>query len=231
MRLNRVSTRSFSASISIHAPLTGCDFLLSASNSRGIVFQSTHPLRDATFNSTSTTFMSFISIHAPLTGCDTNKFIFGTLSVGFQSTHPLRDATIYLILEEVFKEISIHAPLTGCDLNSTKLMFQKERFQSTHPLRDATLRFRFRFCLSPYFNPRTPYGMRRLVYCLPALRVYFNPRTPYGMRRVQGYQAVVPLYLFQSTHPLRDATFHNFHTLPLTQISIHAPLTGCDLRC
>ena len=55
-----------------------------------------------------------------------------------------------------------------------------------------------------YFNPRIPYGMRRLDY-FPKLRVsYFNPRIPYGMRRahitVEG----------------------------LADISIHASRMGCD---
>ena len=34
--------------------------------------------------------------------------------------------------------------------------------------------------------------------------------------------------LFQSTHPLRGATSAAFYPLPVSGISIHAPLAGCD---
>ena len=55
----------------------------------------------------------------------------------------------------------------------------------------------------------------------------FNPRTPYGMRLGNGlYFALVKI--FQSTHPLRDATMAKMTLTEQAQISIHAPLTGCD---
>ena len=57
------------------------------------------------------------------------------------------------------------------------------------------------------FNPRTPYGMRLFMNasCLSFVS-NFNPRTPYGMRLVC-----------------------NKADITLTIISIHAPLTGCDV--
>ena len=80
--------------ISIHAPLTGCDVKNYLLCEWGTIFQSTHPLRDATivkdwtqqrsknFNPRTPYGMRqeqieqikksiIISIHAPLTGCDT----------------------------------------------------------------------------------------------------------------------------------------------------------------
>ncbi len=78
--------------------------------------------------------------------------------------------------------ISIHAPLTGCDL-------YKSYFHSVHP----------------YFNPRTPYGMRQ---------VYIN-----GMRLDNTISIHAPLTGCDLT-----AFCSNFASL----ISIHAPLTGCD---
>ena len=101
-------------------------------------FQSTHPLRDATRTVQTTTAEGSISIHAPLTGCDEED----------------EDA-------DEWEEISIHAPLTGCDYNR---YFEPE--------------------LSDYFNPRTPYGMRRSrSVLLNSSVINFNPRTPYGMRQ------------------------------------------------
>ena len=106
-------------------------------------------------------YVNSISIHAPLTGCDFNSS--GTV---------------------IFSNISIHAPLTGCDRWCSQMQFSRHRFQSTHPLRDAT----------------------------------------------QSKHRIFHVMQFQSTHPLRDATRHSGSIIWLHQISIHAPLTGCDSK-
>ena len=80
------------SSISIHAPLTGCDSEAPGQYDRSSRFQSTHPSRGATASVVLVGQVHAISIHAPLTGCD------------LQQT-----------LAEVRGNISIHAPLTGCD--------------------------------------------------------------------------------------------------------------------
>ena len=81
------------------------------------------------------------------------------------------------------------------------------QFQSTHPLRDATL--------SSSDNCDN--------------FVDFNPRTPYGMRLETPFFVLFSLK-FQSTHPLRDATLADSIVNVFSAISIHAPLTGCDIR-
>ena len=81
-------------------------------------------------------------------------------------------------------------------------------FQSTHPLRGATERRRQQHHDPRYFNPRTPCGVRRsLTRCPPASMRYFNPRTPCGVR-----------------------PFRSHLQRPKRNISIHAPLAGCDIR-
>ena len=100
----------------------------------------------------------------------------------FQSTHPLRDATADLKSSSFIKVISIHAPLTGCDSMIYHVSSSRRNF-----------------------NPRTPYGMRRLGARLATQRRDFNPRTPYGMRRPVS-AILLTFSIFQSTHPLRDAT-------------------------
>ena len=92
MRLFRVFILLFNLTISIHAPLTGCDLavlpprkhslnfnprtpygmrlVVSYIKSLIMIFQSTHPLRDATPSKSGKSFSLIISIHAPLTGCD-----------------------------------------------------------------------------------------------------------------------------------------------------------------
>ena len=80
--------------ISIHASRMGCD-LSSAMACQSGVFQSTHPVWDATV----------------LCGrCVTDTCL-------FQSTHPVWDATAVLLALEGVVEISIHASRMGCDLD------------------------------------------------------------------------------------------------------------------
>ena len=56
------------------------------------------------------------------------------------------------------------------------------------------------------FNPRTPHGVRQGVLVSPAAICHFNPRTPHGVRQERGNNLEL-----------------------MEKISIHAPLTGCDL--
>ena len=85
------------------------------------------------------------------------------------------------------------------------LMLQ-QKFQSTHPLRDATVESCL-LLISAKFQSTHP--LRDATSNIGPFLIgefNFNPRTPYGMR-------------------------HNFSsdTLSASSISIHAPLTGCDL--
>ena len=146
-------------SISIHAPLAGCDL--------------TPPPPDGGIT---------ISIHAPLAGCDAghgrSKHRRGDFNPRtpcgvrhlytscrrwpriFQSTPPWRGATAGSAARDgPDGEISIHAPLAGCD----SIYAHKSR-STTH------------------FNPRTPCGVRRRPHTPTQLRTYFNPRTPCGVR-------------------------------------------------
>ena len=79
------------------------------------LFQSTRPLRGATYEET--------------------KRIEDWL---FQSTRPLRGATTYLTQTGKVVRISIHAPLAGRDRTATPAEEVRNIFQSTRPLRGAT---------------------------------------------------------------------------------------------
>ena len=172
-----------SAHVSIHAPRAGCDeerllvmthlfsfnprtpcgmrLFYECNNSFIIMFQSTHPVRDATPSSSKFQRLQPVSIHAPRAGCDvsiksasaaTSSFnprtpcgmrLFlacsATSCAGFQSTHPVRDATLPGVLGYFLRGVSIHAPRAGCDLHVPR-----------------------RYPALCGFNPRTPCGMRRL---------------------------------------------------------------------
>ena len=145
-------------------------------------FQSTHPVWDATTIRHRCGQCRAISIHASRMGCDANHMWNGNRQYAFQSTHPVWDATI---LETFTAHTSI--------------------FQSTHPVWDATLRFSF----------------ISTVFC------NFNPRIPYGMRRDDDPSSELPS-VFQSTHPVWDATSWWGTQRQQAKISIHASRMGCD---
>ena len=48
--------------------------------------------------------------------------------------------------------------------------------------------------------------------------------------RLSHHRIGYPYTLFQSTHPLRDTTWYLKTTMSDMDISIHAPLTGCDIH-
>ena len=56
--------------ISIHAPREGCDIYVKAVENFPKAFQSTHPVRGATWAQRAQNHMFQISIHAPREGCD-----------------------------------------------------------------------------------------------------------------------------------------------------------------
>ena len=144
-----------------------------------------------------------ISIHAPLAGCDLPQ-----------------DAPV------IFEGISIHAPLAGCD---------------------AALRVDS--CMCSNFNPRTPCGVRPADLPKAHAEAQFQSTHPLRGATAANYlddetilfQSTHPLrgatrsksgYMiltkFQSTHPLRGATDARWRGRGQRQISIHAPLAGCD---
>ena len=143
-------------------------------------------------------------------------------------------------------------PRTPCGVRQciTVIVQKQGIFQSTHPMRGAT-RQRGHGNAPPLdFNPRTPCGVRHALDLgaarpqnisihaphagcdlgnLPCrfLFCHFNPRTPCGVRR---RPRIYPQNRerFQSTHPMRGATDLRHTYITRCQISIHAPLAGCD---
>ena len=80
----------------------------------------------------------------------------------------------------------------------------------------------------PYFNPRTPCGVRLGIF-KESVHAFlnFNPRTPCGVRLVdEGISGKHTQ--FQSTHPVWGATGRIVQLPPVRLISIHAPRVGCD---
>ena len=169
-----------------------------------LLFQSTHPVWDATRSAlrSFTLPFKFQSTH-PVWDA-TFMAVRHWVIRGFQSTHPVWDATERIRTTLDALSISIHASRMGCD-HATKASRQRRS----------------------YFNPRIPYGMRRVGRVIQRRLTYFNPRIPYGMRH-QDTKFEVRTWLFQSTHPVWDATVCLALRVCHHHISIHASRMGCD---
>ncbi len=123
--------------ISIHAPHTGRDYTPTWLKVYFYQFQSTRPIRGATWGFQLPTRSQSISIHAPHTGRDGFLLSGNGSKNRFQSTRPIRGATEPGNTVAICMLISIHAPHTGRDSSI--------RAGESGP---------------GYFNPRAPYGAR-----------------------------------------------------------------------
>ena len=169
------------------------------------IFQSTHPVRGATFTEQARSVIIYISIHAPRAGCDILEGI-----------------------EYATESISIHAPRAGCDLVIAHPDGLAGHFNPRTPCGvrlDRPVIFGIR---RPDFNPRTPCGVRPAHMPSLSSRAVFQSTHP-----VRGATSVFSSgaseALFQSTHPVRGATNLQTSLFADNPISIHAPRAGCDV--
>ena len=213
--------------ISIHAPRAGCDaphvpqcrrarhfnprtpcgVRHGTGQAAGVtaIFQSTHPVRGATQSKLARlkVIREFQSTH-PVRGATHIAEKLDRPS-GFQSTHPVRGATKILRGFAGYRRISIHAPRAGCDV---QVLLDLSAFTiSIHAPRAG--------CDIPRGRPSST----------PTHISIHAPRAGCDARRVSitGH-----LHGFQSTHPVRGATFQQTIAHGLHTISIHAPRAGCD---
>ena len=146
--------------ISIHAPRTGSDGLLSSSLLHRQRFQSTLPARGATPSIAYTgmdqkTFQSTL----PARGATRGLIACAFMPTAFQSTLPARGATAIAKSNSGTVVISIHAPRTGSD-------------DKRPPASRA----------ASNFNPRSPHGERPEPPAAARAASNFNPRSPHGER-------------------------------------------------
>ena len=129
------STRS---SISIHAPLAGCDKEKKSDNASDTDF---NPRTPCGVRRAGGRRRHILAAHFnPRTPC------------GVRLCKPCPDSCCFVI--------SIHAPLAGCDRLGCYCLILRPSFQSTHPLRGATHHQAHLATTAPNFNPRTPCGVR-----------------------------------------------------------------------
>ena len=128
-----------------------------------MAFQSTHPMRGATFSVPTPPTGDRISIHAPHAGCDLEQAEAWTRqAISIHAPHAGYDIIFIRVLLKDFYfnprtpcgvrldsaphkvycvQISIHAPHAGCDLRARCSSPIRSAFQFTHPMRGATLQF------------------------------------------------------------------------------------------
>ena len=278
--------------ISIHAPLAGCDLcgwslrrrttyfnprtpcgvrpLSLRSISIFSIFQSTHPLRGATYPRTYALPPKKISIHAPLAGCDSpwppairthtnfnprtpcgvrqNSCYSSICQSNFNPRTPCGVRRRRHGVRHVVRVISIHAPLAGCDhlgyppgtvvaisIHAPLAGCDGRPYLgiggldiSIHaPLAGCDMVGAASRAAGKHFNPRTPCGVRRATVEAWDRATVFQSTHPLRGATFQRCPQC-RFRLFQSTHPLRGATVMVAACLQTMQISIHAPLAGCD---
>ena len=169
------------------------------------IFQSTHPVWDATAVLLALEGVVEISIHASRMGCDLTPYVKSACRE-FQSTHPVWDATNADDLWVADLQISIHASRMGCDEPWGRRADGEQKFQSTHPVWDATgSRVGFSACFFISIHASRmgcDYASTAPDNIFPD---DFNPRIPYGMRPL-ARRTSRSMSSFQSTHPVWDAT-------------------------
>ena len=168
-------------------------------------FQSTLPMRGATYLVKYISECVTISIHAPHAGSDYILFIW---------------------LAE--KQISIHAPHAGSDYGKKLEALRRWYFNPRSPCGER-LRGADNTIITEDFNPRSPCGERRLGLRPRRSGWEFQSTLPMRGATLPSVLDIEAL-IFQSTLPMRGATSAISRATELNRISIHAPHAGSDRR-
>ncbi len=168
-------------------------------------FQSTHPLRGATQHTFTLVFFPHISIHAPLAGCDPTYVHACFLPAYFNPRTPCGVRPFFAVGVSGANIISIHAPLAGCD--HLRLAASARRNISIH---------------APLAGCDTAASAQSGI-------IRISIHAPLAGCDLMCRMRLLSILLFQSTHPLRGATWAYIYHDKDGVISIHAPLAGCDI--
>ena len=161
-------------------------------------------------------------------GGATFKTTFGRCNFRFQSTLPVGGATITILAKYGVVIISIHAPRGGSD--PITRLHTVLAIISIHAPRGGSDYVGSPISpISKYFNPRSPWGERPIIWVYLLELSDFNPRSPWG-ERPSSLQLRSTQSGFQSTLPVGGATAMTEDADSNHQrISIHAPRGGSDI--
>ena len=190
-------------------------------------FQSTHPLRGATFTAVDVAY--FLKNFNPRTPCGVRPDGLDRLAYkrhGFQSTHPLRGATRSPASNRL-RSIYFN-PRTPCGVRRAFLLRRLTAtvFQSTHPLRGATGSTLLSEVIQVF---QSTHPLRGATMCAENSTMERKFQSTHPLRgATASWPCTATIPTFQSTHPLRGATSGIYKAYSWIKISIHAPLAGCD---
>ena len=194
------------ADISIHAPHTGRDSCPQDHPPPSPGFQSTRPIRGATFTFAAQTLDKNI----------------------FQSTRPIRGATKVTIIIVSLIYISIHAPHTGRDARKAPFLWTRPYFNPRAPYGARPPLVKILTRRGVFQSTRPIRGATRQKSLMGKYHDNFNPRAPYGARRGSGRRATYYHISIHAPHTGRDVRERAAPTAYC--ISIHAPHTGRDVQ-
>ena len=119
-------------------------------------------------------------------------------------------------------------PIRGATLNKISLSTDDIAFQSTRPIRGATPRWSLQRRPWSDFNPRAPYGARRVNARLGLISTEFQSTRPIrGATRSSPRPSALPAN-FNPRAPYGARPVTQTHSPSRKMISIHAPHTGRD---
>ena len=169
--------------ISIHAPHAGCDVLHLIADLMELQFQSTHPMRGATFESRGggSRCMNF----NPRTPCGVRLT---------QQVEGLGDAYFN--------------PRTPCGVRreAKKSRYRRKEFQSTHPMRGATSGYSRTLSVGPISIHAPHAGCDKGKIIMKYMPMNISIHAPHAGCDVLTRWIGERRLLFQSTHPMRGAT-------------------------
>ena len=147
--------------ISIHAPLAGCDYSVHLFLLSPLYFNPRTPCGVRLLELTAEYCACDISIHAPLAGCD--QFSTSSRRKRFHF-NPRTPCGVRPLQAPRLPFRLYFNPRTPCGVRQINFFFvlYGNKFQSTHPLRGATTIAPCKALCFWYFNPRTPCGVRPL---------------------------------------------------------------------
>ena len=119
-------------------------------------FQSTRPVKGATYYPCWPPDGRRVSIHAPREGRDLPVSESSADTKRFQSTRPVKGATFAPLHAAHLPPVSIHAPREGRDVVVSAALDADRVFQSTRPVKGATSSSAPRWTPTGCFNPRAP---------------------------------------------------------------------------
>ena len=192
----------------------------------GRLFQSTRPMRGATFLQSPIGPPAVISIHAPHAGRDASfARALDAQAISIHAPHAGRDCVI-LVLVRVIKVFQSTRPMRGAT-HITPWCWWVTIFQSTRPMRGATVR---QSLFVPGISFQSTRPMRGATSDAPAANVapIISIHAPHAGRDSTGFCVQKYVQAFQSTRPMRGATTWQAWASVPRVISIHAPHAGRD---